>query len=281
MPADPKLQAVVQAVCAARGLTLGLEVGAGAFKHTFDVCAPGSVRKALKIYRNTGTDARTAREVEAIRRCSHAGIVQFELIEVWRERGEEYVYSLEEFLEGGTLSDRLTAGLMTPADVRTLAIHLGDALGHISSLGLVHRDLKPDNIMFRTSGGPPVVVDFGLVRDLSKVSLTKTWAPHGPGTPFYAAAEQLNNEKTMIDWRTDQFALGVVLTMCGLGHHPYMLPNLNPVAVVERVSRREPVGADFVGWALQAGLGPLLRMVAPYPIGRYRTPEQLATAWQS
>jgi serine/threonine protein kinase len=281
MPADPKLEQIARAVCAARNLTLGREVGAGAFKHTFEVRAAGGTARALKLYRQAGTDARTQREVDAIRRCSHGCVATFELIETWKDGADDYVYSLEEFLAGGTLAERLAKGPLAAADVRTLASDLVDAVGHIASLGLVHRDLKPDNIMFRTVGGPPVIVDFGLVRDLSQSSLTKTWLPHGPGTPYYAAAEQLNNEKAMIDWRTDQFALGVVLTMCGLGRHPYELSGLNPFEVVERVARREAPSPDFVQWATGSGLTSLVRMVSPWPVMRYRTPSLLATAWQS
>jgi serine/threonine protein kinase len=281
MPADAKLQHVAQAICAARKLALGPEVGSGAFKHTFEVRVADGTARALKLYRKAGADARTQREVDAITRCSHPGVARFELIETWKDGADEYVYSLEEFLSGGTLTARLAGGPLATGDVRALATSLIDAVGHIASLGLVHRDLKPDNIMFRTAGGAPVIVDFGLVRDLGQTSLTKTWLPHGPGTPYYAAAEQLNNEKPLIDWRTDQFALGVVLTMCGLGRHPYELPGMNPLQVVDRVARREPSASTFDAWAAGNGLAPLVRMVAPWPIARFRTPPQLAAAWQS
>ena len=182
MPADRKLQQVARAICSARNLTLGPEVGAGAFKHTFEVRTAGGAARALKVYRKAGADARTQREVDAITRCSHPGIARFELIETWKDGAEDYVYSLEEFLAGGTLTDRLRAGSLSAAEVRDLATHLVDAVGHIASLALVHRDLKPDNIMFRTAGGPPVIVDFGLVRDLSQEplyeDLATAWSRH-------------------------------------------------------------------------------------------------------
>jgi serine/threonine protein kinase len=280
MPADAKVQQVAHAICSTRKLTLGPEVGSGAFKHTFEIRAADGTARALKVYRRAGADARTQREVEAITRCSHAGVARFELIETWKDGPDEYVYSLEEFLSGGTLTTRLAGGPLAIGEVRSLALSLIDTVGHIASLGLVHRDLKPDNIMFRTAGGTPVIVDFGLVRDLGQSSLTKTWLPHGPGTPYYAAAEQLNNEKPMIDWRTDQFALGVVLTMCGLGRHPYELAGMNPLQVVDRVARREASAPAFETWAADTGLAPLVRMVAPWPIARFRTPQRLAMAWQ-
>jgi serine/threonine protein kinase len=282
MPADLKIQKVAARVCAAKSWTLGPEVGAGAFKHTFEVRLTDGSERALKVYKRTGADARASREVDAIKRCTHAGVARFDLIEAWKDEGaDEYIYSLEEFLAGGTLTDRLKGGTLPVAEIRLLAMHLVDAVSHIASLDLVHRDLKPDNIMFRTAGGPPVIVDFGLVRDLGQSSLTKTWMPHGPGTPYYAPPEQLNNEKPLIDWRADQFSLGVVLTMCGLGRHPYALPGFNQVEVVDRVARREAPAQEFAVWAASNALDPLVQMVAPWPILRFRTALMLSSAWLS
>jgi len=90
-------------------------------------------------------------------------------------------------------------------------------------LDLVHRDIKPANIMFKEGLETPVLVDFGIVRDLAATSLTQTWSPIGPGTPFFASPEQLNNEKHLIDWRSDQFSLGVTLYFARTARHPYQL----------------------------------------------------------
>lgn len=280
MPADARLLQVAQALCAARGLTLGPEVGAGAFKFTFRVTTSDGSARALKLYRRAGADARTQREVDAITRCSHVGVARFELIDTWSDGGEDFVWSLEEFLSGGTLTDRLKGGPLALGDLRALAIKLVDAVGHVASLGLVHRDLKPDNIMFRTAGGEPVIVDFGLVRDLQQTSLTKTWLDRGPGTPFYASPEQLNNEKSMIDWRSDQFALGVVLGMAGTGRHPFLMSGLTPSQIVDRVASRKPVGDEFRAFTVKANLPQLIQMTSPWPISRFRTPGLLADAWK-
>ena len=256
-------------------MTLGHEVGAGAFKHTFSVTLPDQSARALKLYRRVGVDPRIEREVDAIKRCSHTGIVHFESIEVWRDGGDDYIYSIEEFLDGGTLTSRLEKRLMAPNEIRMLAVSLADAVAHIAALGLVHRDIKPDNIMFRSSHDAPVLVDFGLVRDLQQTSLTNTWFPQGPGTPYFAPPEQLNNEKHMIDWRADQFSLGVVLAVCGTGQHPYALPGMNPAQTIARVAQRERPSPEFGAWANGIGLPSLAVMVAPWPIQRYRTALQL------
>src|ERR1019366_6088976 len=114
---------------------------------------------------------------------------------------------------GGTLGDRLKSGLCTRDAVKALGSGLIRAIEHLHGLGLVHRDIKPENVMYRArDSDQPVIVDLGLVRDLAASSITQSWFAQGPGTPLFAAPEQLNNRKELIDWRADQFAVGVSLT---------------------------------------------------------------------
>jgi serine/threonine protein kinase len=269
-------------ICNARSLKLLSEVGQGAFKRTFAVADANGQHHALKLFRQ-GAGARTQREVDAMTRCSHPAIAKFELIDGWiNASGQQYVYLIEEFLAGGTLTQRLgQGGLFTREQVRQLALDLIDALAHIEGHALVHRDIKPDNIMFRDTSMSPVLVDFGLVRDLAQVSLTQTWQMQGPGTPYFAAPEQLNNAKAMIDWRTDQFALGVVLTICITDRHPFDTRKPNDPDPVQRVMARDAPVPEFVTWAGGAGLEPLIRMVQPWPVQRFRTPTLLAQAWSN
>lgn len=281
MPDDEKLVRVAEAICNHRGLVCEGEVGAGAFKHTFAVRLADTSRRALKLYRRAGVDPRTQREVDAISRCAHPGVARFELIERWCDGPEEYVFSLEEYLSGGTLTQRIARSPLQPAELKSLATKLVDAVAHIASLDLVHRDLKPDNVMFREPGGDPVIVDFGLVRDLAQTSLTRTWLPNGPGTPYFSPPEQLNNEKSLIDWRADQFSLGVLLTVSCLGAHPYATSGLKPHEIVDRVARREQPASEFVDWATRTGFVQLVQMVEPWPVRRFRTPKQLVAAWGS
>jgi serine/threonine protein kinase len=118
-----------------------------------------------------------------------------------RRRAADFI--LEEFLSGGTLTTYLQqTGLMPRQAVIELGTILIGAVEHIASKNFVHRDLKPDNIMLRTGISTPVIVDFGLVRDLTASSLTDDWQPRGPGTP-YLAPRAVVNAKVLIDWRTD------------------------------------------------------------------------------
>ena len=274
-----RFEVVAREVCAERKLSFGELVGSGAFKHTFRTTEADGRQVALKIYKSTS--ARDAREVSALKRCDHPNIARLYDVGTRPLDGTTYTYSLEEFLDGGTLTRRLAAGVLDTGHLIDLGTPLIDAVGHIADLGLVHRDLKPDNIMFRGKDGPPVIVDFGLVRDLREESLTKTWAGRGPGSPFFAAPEQLNNDKHLIDWRTDQFGLAVVLTLAATGRHPYAEPTSTPAEIVDRVAQRKAPAQVFTDWARSVGLDVLVKAVAPWPGQRYRTPADLMQAWRN
>lgn len=277
------LRRLVDGVCSARRLTFVGDVGAGAFKSTFYVETEAGDARALKVYKRAGLNERIVREIEAIRRCTHAGVARFELVGTISLDGEEFVYSLEEFLGGGTLTSKISTGLLSVDEMKQLAVTLSDSIGHIASLGLVHRDLKPDNIMFRDgpSGPEPVIVDFGLVRDLSQSSLTQTWQTQGPGTPYYAPPEQLNNRKQMIDWRSDQFSLAVTLALCCHGQHPYATTGASTQETVELVAAHQGPSQAFVDWTKHYNIAVLLKMASPWPISRFRTPATLLAAWTS
>jgi serine/threonine protein kinase len=271
---------VAQAFCAANGHVFVGPVGAGAFKETFHIVLATGEAQALKVYEPGFSPERTVRELTAMQRCSHPNIGCLNAIAGFYHNGVEYLLSVEEFLSGGTLSARLQRALLTDAETRRMGTELVSAVAHIASHDLVHRDIKPDNILFRADGTTPVIVDFGLVRDLVGTSLTQTWLMRGPGTPFFAPPEQLRNEKAMIDWRSDQFSLGVVLALSAFGFHPYHENGYSPTQTVERVADRGPQTARFVAAAGERGMQFLIRMTAAWPVERFRTPDDLERAWQ-
>jgi serine/threonine protein kinase len=222
------------------------------------------------------------REVEALAKCDHPNIACLYKADSHTCHGERFHFILEEYLAGGTLGQRLeTRGLMSSEEARRLGAPLIHAIAHVAELGLVHRDIKPANIMFRDAD-TPVLVDFGIARDLCATSLTLDWQPRGPGTPYYAAPEQLRNEKRLISWRTDQFALGVVLSLCRFGWHPYQHPDEPPLSgqtvarVAQRGQRRPEATLEF----RLAGLPCLDRMTRAWPVERFRRPRELMEQWQ-
>lgn len=188
-----------------------------------------------------------------------------------------HFYVLEELFTAGTLSERMNRGLLNAAEAQLIGAQLIDAVAHIASHDLVHRDIKPDNILFRADGAP-VLDDFGIVRDLRNVSLTGSWQPQGPGTPVFSSPEQLKNEKAMIDWRSDQFSLGVTLGVALFGIHPYDRGAAAPT--VDAMGQRSTQSPDFIA-AARGRWATLIKMTSAWPHERYRKPSDLAEAWQS
>lgn len=277
------LEAVAQAIAAACGFSYVGPVGAGVFKETFEA-REGELRHAIKIFRPGGDVDRIAREVKATLLCNHPNIAKLRRIDVIDvPDSEQCLYVVEEFLSGGTLAARVAIAPLSPDEAFTMGAQLIDGLEHIAGHSLVHRDIKLENIMLRADGQTPVYVDFGLVRALGESSLTKSWVGRGPGTPLFASPEQLCNDKHLIDWRADQFAIGVSLAMALFGEHPYReTATEHDGVVIDRVSlRNTPVPKSFRERVTAIGLPVLAKMVAPWPVQRFRTPDTLAAAWQA
>lgn len=270
-------QDVAIAICERNGYLFGGRAGEGSFKHTFRV-EVGGVPHALKLFKELPTE-RSSREIHAMIRCDHVNVGKLVAVDNISLNVGTVYYQIEEYLAGGTLTDRI--GRLDATAIAKLAAALSGALHHIGSHDLVHRDLKPDNIMFRdASNEHPVIVDFGLVRDLSATSLTATWQMRGPGSPFFAAPEQLNNEKELVKLWTDQFGLGVTLAYSLFQLHPYAQPGDSPAAVVARVADRQRPSDTFVAACVSTGLHALNRMVLPFPVQRYLTTNELINAWR-
>jgi serine/threonine protein kinase len=273
------LEEIARAVCAQSGYEFIRRVGEGAFKETFEA-REGDVVHALKVYRPEAVDQRANREIAAMVQCNHPNIAKLRRVATIDVAPlGRCLYMVEEFLGGGTLARRVAGTPLTTPEVQAMGELLVSAVGHIAANDLVHRDIKLENIMLREDGQTPVIVDFGIVRALGETSLTVTWQAMGPGTPLYAPPEQLCNDKQLIDWRADQFSLGIALALAAFGEHPFSdAPAGN---VVEHVAARHAVSRTFVATVNAAGLPTLVRMLAPWPVQRYRTPAELQAAWRA
>lgn len=126
---------------------------------------------------------------------------------------------VEDYIDGKVLRE-IMAEFRNPKEIFHLLDSLVKGLSIIWDKNIVHRDLKPENIIIRPNG-MPCIIDLGIARFLDLESLTKTISPLGPCTPFYAAPEQLSNNKSLIDPRTDFFALGIIALELCLGVHPF------------------------------------------------------------
>lgn len=273
------LHKVAASICNKLGLYFVGASGEGAFKQTFHVVNKEGLHIALKVYKTSRVSERTQREIEAMLKCDHPNIAKLLMVDIYEYCGKKYLFLLEEFLLGGTLSEKIKREQFSIIEFHSIGKSLISALSHIASHNLVHRDIKPDNIMFRKDGKTPVLVDFGLVRDLSNKSLTQTWLMQGPGSPFYSAPEQLNNQKELIDWRTDQFSLGITFSLCLFGIHPYQREKAEIEDVVIRIAERKGYSGYFESLCINNRLELLLKMVSPWPVDRYRTPILLENAW--
>jgi serine/threonine-protein kinase len=132
---------------------------------------------------------------------------------------QDRYFILEEYLDGGTLKDNFPDYFSEQAAI-SLIVELVNGLCILWEKNIVHRDLKPQNIII--SNGIPKIIDLGIARLLDETSITLTWAPYGPRTPAYASPEQTENRKSQIDFRSDQFSLGIIFAQLVLnGEHPF------------------------------------------------------------
>jgi serine/threonine protein kinase len=283
MNVEPSLMEVAREFVNLNNLSEIIFVGKGAFKETYRVTNESGEYRALKIVDPEKCDAqRSEREINALKKCDDLLIGKlYDHGEFRTSSNMKYLYFMEEYLEGGTLTDRIKNKTLTPQIVRKYAISLVKALDYLKRIHLVHRDIKPDNIMFRKNSSIPVLVDFGLVRDLSQSSLTQTWWPHGPGTPYYAAPEQLNNEKYLIKWRTDQFSLGIVLGICLTGEHPFREPGMTDSELINAVAQRRRCTREFRSKISELGFEGIIKMIEPWPVRRYASPGELLAYFQN
>ena len=156
---------------------------------------------------------------------------------------DDYAYIAMEYLSGGTLKEEIRARgaagnsfTGTPAQVHGRVIDLlrqiVSALNAIHKLGLVYRDLKPDNLMFRRKGGELVLVDFGIVKNIGEhtgsllpESLVSTEHGQVIGTPYYVSPEQATGKE--VTHRSDFYSLGVMLYEMLTGSRPFRGDSLN------------------------------------------------------
>ncbi|MCA8956909.1 MAG: serine/threonine protein kinase, partial [Planctomycetes bacterium] len=156
---------------------------------------------------------RFRREAAAAAKLRHPGIVPIHAV----GEAEGVHFIAMELIEGQRLSEHF-AGRGEPRQVAGLIALVADALGHAHDHGIVHRDIKPQNILVAADGSPRVV-DFGLAKDLQRegLSVEGTLA----GTPYYMSPEQALPGHGPIDGQSDVFSLGVVLYEALTGRRPF------------------------------------------------------------
>lgn len=179
-------------------------------------------------------DGRGEREALAAARLSHPGIVA--LYESGRD--EQAVYLVSELVVGRTLADLIRTGDLSDRDVLRIGVTLCHALEHAHARGVIHRDVKPSNVIcperIEEGGGAAKLTDFGIARMADGDVLTRTGDIIG--TLAYMAPEQARGQR--ISGAADVYALGIVLYEALTGVNPIRAGN--PAATARRVGMRLP-----------------------------------------
>ncbi|MEZ6185640.1 MAG: protein kinase [Planctomycetota bacterium] len=164
------------------------------------------------------TDARFAREVDALTRVDgHPNVVRVHA--AGHAQGRPYV--VLDYAPGGDLAQRLEQGPLGPSEARRILVELAAGLGHVHAHGFLHRDLKPQNVLF-AEDGRALLTDFGVVRGEDHDALTRSGQL--VGTLSYMAPEQALGQPA--DVRADIYGLGAILY--------HMLTGIPPEAAVFR-----------------------------------------------
>jgi serine/threonine-protein kinase len=152
-------------------------------------------------------EARTAAQLE------HPNIIPIYRV----GRAGRVIYFVMKFLRGGSLAGLLQKrGRLTPPEIRRLLVDCAGALAYAHQRGIVHRDMKPDNVMF-DEFGQVLLTDFGIAKAMAGGRLTGTGM--SIGTPHYMSPEQARAQP--IDGRSDIYSLGVVAYQCLTGQVPF------------------------------------------------------------
>jgi eukaryotic-like serine/threonine-protein kinase len=196
------------------------EVGRGGAARVFEAIDTNDRRVALKVLHPqllaSVTADRFLREIHFVARLDHPHIARL------LDYGEEdwIVYCAMEFIEGPTLKQHLrSTRRMSIADTTRTAQDLLDALAYAHAQGIVHRDVKPDNIMLSPDGA--VLVDFGIAKAVAASGNDRlTRSGFAVGTSAYMSPEQVAGSDE-IDSRSDLYSLGCVLFECLTGRPPF------------------------------------------------------------
>ncbi len=204
-----------------------------------------------------------------------AGLEHPNIIPIYRVgRSGRVIYFVMKFLRGGSLSTVLQERKkLTPPEIRRLLLEAGGALGYAAQRGIVHRDIKPDNIMF-DEFGQCVLTDFGIAKAASGQKLTGTGM--SIGTPHYMSPEQARAQA--IDGRSDIYSLGVVAYQCLTGTVPYDGEDSFSIGYKHIT---EPIPAPSLITADERRIYEVIkRMLMKDPADRFQSCEELVVSMQ-
>ncbi len=215
------------------------------------------------------------KEGRAAARLSHNNIVQ--AIDVGSSP-DGYHYFTMEYVEGKTLYDIMQpppvgeGKAFAEPEALDIVIQMADALAHAHQRGLIHRDVKPKNILL-TPQGVAKLTDLGLARATDDKEAAESEAGKAYGTPYYISPEQVRGDVD-IDFRADVYSLGATMYHLVTGKPPF--DGETPSAVMHKHLKQPLVPADHVNTSLSAGLGEIIDVaMAKDRDERYRSTEEM------
>jgi serine/threonine protein kinase len=257
------------------------ELGRGGMGVVYEALHRGSgERVALKLLLDPAHAeavdlARFQRETAACSRLSHPNLVRYHGAGMHHNRP----YLAMEFIEGEDLGARLKReGPMEPEAAVHLLVRVARGLARAHALGILHRDIKPDNVMLR--GDQPVLTDFGLARTGGREIQRLTHTGDVLGTPTYMAPEQADGDPRAMGPATDIYSLGVMLYAMLTGQPPFTGGSF--ISILTRVLT-EPAPPPS---RARAGIAPDLddlcvRCLAKEPSERFASATELAEALEA
>jgi serine/threonine protein kinase len=181
--------------------------------------------------------ARFTREAQTAARLSHPHIVPIHDV----GEGQGIVYFVMGLIEGESLAARIRRRGRVPAEeTRRIIRETADALSAAHAVSVIHRDIKPDNILLEGTRGRVVVTDFGIAKALSATSgATLTSAGMAIGTPSYMSPEQAAGERE-IDGRSDLYSVGIVAYQMLAGELPFNAPTVAGI-LMKQITETAPL----------------------------------------
>lgn len=215
---------------------------------------------------------RFMREAKAAGAFSHPNIVTvYDIGQV-----ENRPYIIIELVEGTPMGDAMKPGSSMPLDkVLLIGGQLAEALNFAHSHGVVHRDIKPNNILLLPDGVTIKIADFGIAHIDDPNSAQQTQVGTVLGTPQYMSPEQVMGQK--VDGRSDLFSVGVILYQLCTGQRPFDGDTM--ATLLFKITKEEPPPIEIAQPGLPAGLQHIVnKLLAKAPERRFQTGEELAKA---